>query len=148
MSNIFDVEGLVAFREKSAWISLLVTLVVYGVYFFYFGRALSHGREFGVGGPISLAVVAIVVLQIILQVISAALSPEAERSAPVDERERQIQRAADAGGFYVLQVAVMCAIVTVYFASSWSVANAALAALVTGQIARYALVIVGYRRGL
>jgi hypothetical protein len=147
MSIIFDMEAVVAFREKQAWISLVVTLGVYGVYFFYYGQALSQGRSFGVGGPITLAVVAIVVLQIVLNIIAALLSPN-ERGAPVDERERAIQQRANAGAFYVLQIAVMCAIVTVYFASSWSVANAALAALVAGQIAQYALVIVGYRRAL
>jgi hypothetical protein len=147
MSNIFDMEEAMAFREKSAWISLVVTLGVYGVYFFNFGRALSHGEAFGIGGPITLAVVAIVVLQIVLNIVVAVVSPKDDRG-PEDERERMIQQRANAGAFYVLQVSVMCAIVTVYFASSWSVANAALAALVVGQIAQYALVIIGYRRGV
>ncbi len=136
-----------AFREKQAWISLVVTLCVYGVYSFYFGRALLQGRSFGVGGPITIAVVAIVVLQIVLNALAAALSPN-DRGAPEDERERVIQQRANAGGFFVLQIAVMFAIVTVYFASSWSVANAALAALVVGQGAKYLLVITGYRRGV
>lgn len=135
-----------AFREKSAWISLVVTLGVYGVYFFYCVQALQAGRPFGIGGPITLAVVAIVVLQVVLNIAAAVLSPKDVR-APEDERERQIQQSANAGAFFVLQVGVMAAIVTVYFAERWSVANAALAALAFAQVVKYALVIRGYRRG-
>ncbi len=135
------------FREKQAWISLAVTLGVYGVYFFYFGRALGEGHSFGVGGPISLAVVAIVVLQIALNIIAAILSPH-ERRGPEDERDRMVQQYANAGAFYVLQVLVMFSIVSVYFSTAWTVANLALGALAAAQVAKYAAVIYGYRRGL
>jgi len=147
MLNIFDIEQQMAFREKQAWISLSVTLIVYGIYFSYVYKALLAGQTFEVGGAITLAVIAIVVIQILLNIIAAVFSPH-ERGAPEDERERLIQQQANAGAFYVLQVAVMCAVVTVFFASGWSIANAALAAIVVGQIAKYILVIAGYRRGL
>ena len=140
-------EGAVAFREKSAWTSLFATLVVYGAYFYFFGRALSQGRSFGMGGPMSLAVVALVVIQVVLIIVVALFSPK-DAKAPVDERERRIHARADAGSFYVLQVMVMFAAVSVYFGDKWMIANAIVFALAVSQAAKYAAVIDGYRRVL
>ena len=136
-----------AFREKSAWISMFATLVVYGVYFFFFGRALAEGRAFGMGGPISLAVVTLVVMQVVLTIIVAAFSPKDAR-APEDERERHILTRANAGAFYVLQVLVMFAAVAVYFGDKWLIVNGVVFALAAAQCAKYAGVIDGYRRVL
>ena len=136
-----------AFREKSAWISLLATLFVYGVYFFFFGRALAEGRSFGLGGPISMAVVALIVVQVVLTIVVAAFSPKDAR-APEDERERQIQTRANSGAFYVLQVLVMFAAVVVYFGDKWFIVNGIVFALAASQVAKYAAVIDGYRRVL
>lgn len=148
MSDIFYIGGaLMAFREKSAWISLLATLGVYGVYFFFFGRALSEGRAFGMGGPISLAIVALVMVQVVLTIIVAAFSPRDAR-APEDERERAIQTRANAGSFFALQVLAMGAAVMVYFGDKWIIANAIVFALAASQAVKYAAVIDGYRRGL
>ena len=93
-----------AFREKSAWISMVVTLLVYGVYFYFFGRALTQGRPFGLGGTMSLSVVGIVILQSAAHTVAAFLSPRRTRARPQDEREWVIQMRATTSSFYLLQV--------------------------------------------
>jgi len=146
MSNIPDMEGPMAFREKQAWISMLTTLVVYAVYFFFFGRALRHGEQFGMGGPVTLAIVAIVVLQIVLNIGAAILWPHDQRG-PMDERETEIHRRATAGSFYALTAGAVIAAGSVYFVDKWFMANLIVGALAVAQVGQYGAVIGGYRRG-
>jgi hypothetical protein len=136
-----------AFREKSAWISLVLTLGVYGVYFFNAWQALWAGRPFGIGGAMTATVVVLVGLQIVSHIVMAVFSRNEPR-APLVEREQLFGARATAGAFYVLLIAALCAIVSVYFADKYVMANAVLAAVVLGQIAQYAGIIVGYRRGV
>jgi uncharacterized membrane protein len=146
MTNIFNtMEVVMPFREKSAWISLLATIGVYGVYFTAFTRAIAAGRGVGFAGPLTACVIALVVVQAGMYIVTAALSPEDAR-APEDERERAIRTAARARAFYVLEIAALCAAVTVYFADRTVMATAVVGALVLGEIAYYAGVIGGYRR--
>ena len=134
-----------AYREKSAWIAFCTTLVVYGVYFTAFAQSALAGRPFDLGGAFTLCVVVLVVLQIVLNIVVAALAPSETRT-PEDERERTINLRATSGAFYTFQVAVMCAVVTVYFADKVTMANAVLAALAVSELARHGGVILGYRR--
>lgn len=146
MTNIFNtMEVAMPFREKSAWISLLATIGVYGVYFTAFARAIAAGRGVGFAGPLTACVIALVVVQAGMHIVTAALSPEDAR-APEDERERAIRTAARARAFYVLEIAALCAAATVYFADRTVMATAVVGALVLGEIAYHAGVIGGYRR--
>ena len=133
------------YREKSAWISFWTTLVVYGGYFALFARSASAGRPIGLGGAFTLCVVILVVVQIVLHIAAAALAPGDARTAE-DERERTINLRATSGAFYVFQVAVMAAGVTVYFFDKITMANAVLAALAVSELARHGGIILGYRR--
>lgn len=136
-----------AFREKSAWITLVCTLLVYGAYFALFTRAAEAGQSFSMVGGITVAVVCYVVLQIILTVIAAAAAPRDAR-APEDEREHEIQVRARSAAFVVLQLAGILAVASVHFFDKWTVANAMFAALILAEVVRNLFVILGYRRGL
>lgn len=133
------------YREKSAWISFWTTLVVYGAYFTLFAQSALAGRPFGIGPAFTATIVILIVLQIVLHVAAAIQAPSEARIAE-DERERQIHLRAIAGAFYVFQVAVMAAAVTVYFFDKIALANAVLAALAVSELARLGGIIVGYRR--
>lgn len=141
-----------AFREKSAWISLLLTLAIYGAYFVFYGRGLLSGQAFNMSGEISLAVVALVVLQVIVTTVMAILSPR-DAQAPEDERERMIQLRAKSAAYLALQFGAIAAAASVYFArglgeaGTWVVANAVFGALAVSQLVQYLAVIIGYRRG-
>ncbi len=134
-----------AYREKSAWIAFCTTLLVYGVYFTAFAQSALAGRPFGLAGPFTLCVIALVVLQVVLHIIAAALAP-GEARAREDERERMIGLRANSRAFYTFQVAVMAAVATVYFFDKVTLANAVLAALALSELARHGGIILGYRR--
>jgi hypothetical protein len=77
-----------SFREKSAWISALSMLGIYG---FYFWSVFTH-RTKGDGSHAGLleTIIAVVVLQVVLTVAVAIFSPK-EAKAPRDEREKLIE---------------------------------------------------------
>ncbi len=141
------------FREKSAWISLVLTLGVYGVYFVSYWRGLASGLPFNVTIDFSLAVVVLVVLQVISTTVVAILSPR-DAQAPEDERERLINLRAKSAAYLTLQFGAVAAAASVYFArglgeaGGWVVANAVFCALVVSQLTQYLAVIIGYRRGV
>ena len=133
-----------ALREKSAWMSFWTTLVVYGAYFAYVGQAAVAGRPVGFAGPLTTCIFALVVLQVGLQIIIAALNREPR--GPRDERERLIDLTASTRAFYVLQVAAMGAAVTVYFFDKGLMANAVILALALSELVRHGGIVLGYRR--
>lgn len=135
-----------AFREKSAWISLVATVGVYGAYFFYFSQAVRAGRPFGLGGAFVGTVIVLIAVQIVLHIVVAIASPMAEIHAPLDERERWIQSRASAFAFYVLQAGAVMAALSVYFIDKLVLANFVIGAVALAQGTQYLGVIVGYRR--
>ncbi len=153
MSDIFDMQGAMAFREKSAWISLLATLAIYGAYFVFYARGVAFGGPFAMSAEAGLAVVALVVLQIIGLTVVSILSPR-EAKAPEDERERMIQLRARSAAYLTLQVGAVAAAASVYFArglgegGGWVIANVVFGALAVAQVIQYLAVILGYRRGV
>ncbi len=134
-----------AFREKSAWISMVVTLCVYGVYFFDLGRAVFQGAPFTLFGWIG-TLIALIVVQIVLNIVIAVASPK-EAQTPRDERERLIGMRASGVAFYVLLVGVLSAVTVAYVVDKLGLAALVVAAAGLAQIVQYAGVIVGYRRG-
>ena len=137
-----------AFREKTAWISFLTTLVIYGAYFVAFMRAhllegRSHGRDLAVS--FFACVVVLVIAQAILHIAAAAMNP-AEARAPMDERERGVDLKATKIAFYTLQGAVVCAVVTLHLgADKFIIVNAVMVALVVGELVRSGGQILMYR---
>jgi hypothetical protein len=92
-----------AFREKTAWISLAVDLAVYGLYFAALLRALQAGEVDG-GRFIGLFVGCVIVLvlaHIVLSLVAAILAPM-EAEAPADERERVIAWKSESTGLVAL----------------------------------------------
>jgi hypothetical protein len=134
-----------SFREKSAWISVLSMVCIYG---FYFWSVFTH-RSKADGSHVGLleTIIAVVVLQVVLTVAVAIFSPK-EAKAPRDEREKLIElrsmRVAYAG--LATSVALAC------FFGAFDPpilfnTNALLFILVTAEILRSACQIVQYRRG-
>src|SRR5688572_20625440 len=101
--------GDMPFREKSAWISLLTMLGVFGTYFgaILTGRLASYGLA--TIHYLLLSVAAVVVLQAGLQV-AARLLARADAGTPKDERERLIELKAIRAAYVVLILGVMGAI--------------------------------------
>ena len=97
-----------SYREKSAWVSLVSTLVIWGGYFV----ALFRGLLTGQAGLMSFAglfvgcIVLIVVVQVVLAILIALQSPSDAEAAP-DERERRIDDQACRRAYWVLSSLVL-----------------------------------------
>src|SRR5688572_26525113 len=89
-----------SFREKSAWISLLLIVAVFGPYFWLVGQSLT-GKAHVHGGTQFALILLFVVLEIVLHVAITVQSPRDAR-APKDERENLIDLKATRSAFYVL----------------------------------------------
>ena len=135
-----------SFREKSAWISVLSMLGIYGFYFWSVIHAGPKAGGFHFGGLLQ-TIIALVVLQIVLTVAVAIFTPK-EAKAPRDERDKLIELRAMRVAYSGLATAV--ALACFFGAFNPPIvfnANSLLFILVTAEILRSACQIVQYRRG-
>jgi hypothetical protein len=138
-----------SFKEKSAWIVFITTLVASITYFTALGLSFAgyvqYARVLHLFGAL---VVGLIVVQIIAHIILAARAP-ADANAPADERERIIGWKADRVGFYTLIVGAMLAIITIHLgASAPDLGHAVLLAFVLSQLTKYGTVILLHRRDI
>jgi hypothetical protein len=137
-----------AFREKSAWITLVTTLIVYGGYFAVAVPRIASGsyRGFQFVGLLSGAIILIVLLQVGLTIVAAITDLDGARS-PRDEREQLIALRATRAGFYTLEVGAFFALVTFFWWNDVAViANGVFFAIVLAEAVRAAFQIVDYHR--
>lgn len=135
-----------SFREKSAWISVLSMLVIYGYYFWSVMHAGPKASSFHFGGLLE-TIIALVFVQVVLTVAVAIFSPK-EAKAPRDERDKLIELRA-------MRIAYAGLATGIAFACFFGAfdppilfgTNALLFILVTAEIMRSACQIVQYRRG-
>ncbi len=134
-----------AWREKTAWITLILMVITYGTYFtLVSGASLSTMSMLKLfGGVTILQVIAAVIATAVL----AALSGDEARAKP-DERDRAVARRGASIAYFVLIIGVITVGVVMPFRDSgWRLTNAALFALVIAETVRYLTVVVSYRRG-
>jgi hypothetical protein len=133
-----------SFREKTAWISLLSTLLIYGLYF----RSVYHAGfgTYRFGGLLG-TVVALVIVQVTLIVAVAIFAPKEAKAKP-DERDKLIDLRATRFAYAVLAWSIACACFFGGFNPPIIFnANALLFILVMAEILRSSSQIVQYRRG-
>ena len=102
-----------SFREKSAWISLVLIVLVFGPYFWLVGRSFTGVGHVHAGTQFAL-ITLFVVLEIVVHIAIAIQSPRDAR-APKDERETLIDLMATRTAFYVLFVGALFSIFTMHF---------------------------------
>lgn len=137
-----------SFREKSAWISLLIYGGVFGAYFLTVWQAWDD--LYARGLVIGLTVGAIVVLTILavgLTTIVALFTPKAA-NAPADERETLIDLKAERIASYTLSVGVVCLIGALLAGVSGVLAAVLLlASLVIAELVKACAQIAYFRTG-
>lgn len=134
------------FREKTAWISLLSTAGISAVYFWsvVYGGSAGGGDYFG--GLLG-TIVALVVVQVVLTIAVAVLTPD-EAKAPRDEREKLIELRATRVAYAGLATSVAMACFFGAFEPPIVFnTNSLLFLLVTAEILRSGCQIIQYRRG-
>ena len=148
MSRIVDMTDRLpmSFREKSAWISLVLLLAVFTPFFWnsyqqFTGRVDTSSAV----GTAFLLLAAFVVFEIVLHAI-AIQSPD-EANAPRDERERLIEMRATSVAFPVLLVGALSAVGLLHLGSrAWLMAQVVMLAIVVAEVVRFGLQVVLYRR--
>ncbi len=135
-------------RQKTACLSLLSLLIVYG---FYFREALA-ARAAGAGlWDYVWLLVAAIVVSIIVEVVGAiviAVTARGALDAPMDERERMFDGRAMRVGYHVLFAGVMLVISTaLYGATRADMVNAMVLAICLSELARYASFLSFHRAG-
>ena len=137
-----------AFREKSAWLMLIITLLVGGGLTFEVVQGFNSTSQW----PPAVSVftrltVGLIVLSIVGQIALALVDRKsANRSA--DEREKTIQQRADAYSGILLGVLIVASLMTYLVHQHGDLLFLmALLSLVVAQAAEYLVEIIGYRRG-
>jgi len=139
-----------SFREKSAWISLILIFFGFGAYFAVVLHGLITPAAHHVPYFVFFAalVVAVVISEVVLHIIIAARFP-ADAKSPLDERERLIALKATRPAFYVLLVGAFLAIGTMHLgARPWVLAHAVLFAIWIAELTRIGTQLYLYRRGV
>jgi EamA domain-containing membrane protein RarD len=153
MSNIFDTRAIsmapsLSYREKTLYASLAAELFVYGPYFFLHQQNSVNN----VAGMI----IAIIVLQIILQLVIAAFT----RNRVTDERDRLIELRGYRAGYLVIASLMVIGLGMLWFHASMGhlrldnrmmglhFLSVFFGMLVIADITKTATQIVAYRRTL
>ena len=111
------------FREKSLWVSLLISAVIaslYGdsVYYYLFVSTQSSGQD--IAALITRLAIAIVVLEVLLH-IALAMKDQEGAGEPEDERENSFRLRANDTGYWVLSIGVIACILHQMFLSTFDV---------------------------
>ena len=98
-----------SFREKIAWVSVVLTLLVWGSYFATLMQRVAQGNLDGgkLAGMFIGSVITLIILQIVFSIAAALITPR-EADAPPDERDQLIAAKANSSAFMVLNVCVLC----------------------------------------
>ena len=138
-----------SFKEKSAWIIFITTLITALSYFTVLGLSFAgYVRYSTVLNLLVALMLGLLVVQIVAHVLVAAREP-AEAKVPTDERERIIGWKADRVGYYTLIVGALLGIVTIHLgARAPDIAHAVLLAFVLSQLAKYGTVVRLHRRDM
>ena len=153
VSRIFDTQSMgwreqmeMSFREKSAWISVVLIVLVFGPYFWLVGRSFAGVGHVHAGTQFALITV-FIVLEIVVHIAIAIQSPRDAR-APKDEREILIDLRATRTAFYVLFGGALFSIFTMHFRLNvWQISQMMLLSIVVAELVKFGRQIVLFRRG-
>jgi len=136
-----------SFREKSAWISFVLILVLAVVYFGKIAAEMRfHSRDWPLLFPTLVG--AVIALEIALHLALRVRAP-GEARTPRDEREKMIALKAKSVSYPVLAVAAFSALGTVHLgATKWDLVQAVLFAIIVGELSKFGAEIVYFRRGV
>jgi hypothetical protein len=140
------------YREKVAWVSLGVMLLVYGAFFGALLVGLLPPHGLGTLHALGLTIVLAIGLQLALRTALSRLARD-DSAAPLDERERLIELKATRIAFYAMAAAVLAGVFVVLHVplvrrpfDIRDMGLVVLAGLVVGDLVRSAAKIVYFRR--
>jgi len=134
-----------AYREKSAWITVISLVAIYGYYLLVALSERAKGAD--LVWKLAGAVVLVIVVQIVLTILATIFSPRDAR-VPEDEREKLFVLKGMRNAHFVLAFAVVAAIAAALLGRDrYALANGLFFALVAADVTKATTQIVLYRRG-
>jgi hypothetical protein len=137
-----------SFRQKTALVSLIALLIMYGWYFTeVIGQRVSGAHVGMIAGMhmFVAAIVGVVIIQVVGTVGIIVFS--GERQQPMDERERTISARSQMYAYWVLVIGALLVPLSMHAgAHSHDMGNLAVAAVVVAEITRYASYLLLHRR--
>ena len=141
-------EPEMSYREKTAWIFLITTVLVSGFLLLHVPWTLQPRTSPTMLHGILLCSVVWRVMQGVARLIVARLAPE-DAKAPKDEREQLIELKAIRIARLVYILGSLLAVLTLHIgATGPAVGYLVMFALVLGELANYSARIVFHRRGM
>ncbi len=138
------------FQEKSLWVSLGSTLLIFGFYFYKAFTVLMDTQVDDhslIGLFVGVAII-ITSIQVLLQ-STLAIRSQKEAARKPDERENLISLKATRISHYVLILGVWVAILSIYFQpSGMMLVNIILFFFVISEMIGYGVQLIHHRRGL
>jgi hypothetical protein len=135
-----------SFRQKTAFVSAVALLLVYGWYFAQTLQLRAAGAA-TLGGQfrmLTVAVIGVVAIQILGTVLIVLFS--GDRQQPMDERERAIAAGALRTAYFTLLVGALAAVLLAMVDPNvLDVANLAMLAVVLAEIVRYGAYVLLHR---
>lgn len=140
----------ISFQEKSIWVSLVATILIFGFYFIKAFNVFSSANtpnESLIGLFIAVIVLSIVAQIVLQSVLAIAYRKEAEGSE--DERDNIIELKATRISYFVLAIGVWFAGFSIFaIPSSLATANIILFFFLLAEIVGFSTQLFFYRRGV
>lgn len=139
-----------SFQEKSVWISLITTLLVFGYYFVKVIEWMTGGEIYGpeIIGLFIVVVVAMIVIEAVSH-IALALSSVKEAELYEDERDQLIELKATRNAYYLLASGVWVAAGSMLLSPSpLMMANVILFFFILSEITGFSSQLFYYRKGI
>ncbi|MBM7844389.1 hypothetical protein [Herpetosiphon giganteus] len=136
-----------AYREKTAWLSLIALAVAFGPYFALTVISppddtlpnLSQLGFFGIASVVRMLILGGGYLYLRYN------SPKADRM-PLDERDRAISQRSITAAYYVLMVGMLIVgMIMPFNQSGWTLVNSALLMIVLAEVVCGSIVVLSYR---
>jgi hypothetical protein len=135
-----------SFREKSAWITLVTILLVFGIYVTHGTNLLSPDPGLWDAHVIAICIAAFIVIELAAHLVLYLRFPKEART-PKDERERLIDLRATRLAAYVYVIGTFIAILAGTHATGLATGVWVLFAFVIAEVVNYSMRIFLYRRG-
>jgi len=136
-----------AYREKTAWLTLICMVVAYAIYFPMMALRATPPTLFDILWSFGIIAGAQAVAVIIGHIVLAAQAPGAAGRRP-DERDKAIARRGASAGYYVLIAGtILVGVVMPFTEPAPKIVNTALLAIVISQAVSLVLILLSYRRG-
>lgn len=141
-----------SFKEKSIWISLIITVLIFGFYFVFTFTTIKNISPEEAAGTIAGIFIGVIILTIVMEIflhsiLAIAFRKEAKQGE--DERDKLIELKGSHFSYIILAVGVWITGISLLFGSTpIMTANILLLFFIMAEIVGFAVQLYFYRRGI